>query len=306
MLAATSVAFGLVGTYGELLVTRFLQGTAGALCWASGIAWLVDVAPRRRRGEMIGIFSGASAAGAVLGPVVGGAAALIGRAEAFAGVAGLALLLAIVAARLPRPAGGERQSLTAISKAHSSRDLLSGQWLVVLPGLLLGTIGVLAPLRLHRLGWGPVGIAGTFLVAAAVGVLARPLISRWADRRGRLGAIRLLLLACIAVTVAIPSLGNRWVLSVFVVSAVSTYGLLWAPAMALVSQAYEEAGVAQALGFAVMNLTSGVGIVVGSAAGGEVAHLAGDVTAYALTVGTCLATFTALSLRQQPSARAAV
>ena len=41
MLAATSVAFGLIDNYGGLLATRFLQGAAGAVCWASGIAWLV-------------------------------------------------------------------------------------------------------------------------------------------------------------------------------------------------------------------------------------------------------------------------
>ena len=303
MLAATSIAFGLVDNYGGLLVTRFLQGVAGVLCWVSGIAWLVDVAPRRRRGEVIGVFSGASAAGAVLGPVVGGVGALVGRAEAFAGVAFCALLLAVVAGRFPRPARAARQSFAVVRRAHRSRELLGGQWLVVLPGLLLGTIGVLAPLRLHRLGWGPVGIAGTYLVAAAVGVLARPIVARWADRRGRLSAIRLLLLACIAGTLAIPWLVSPWLLSLFVVCALISYGLLWGPAMASLSHAYEEAGVVQSAGFALMNLTAGIGIVVGSAAGGEIAHAAGDLTAYALTATACLATFTALTLHQQMSAR---
>jgi MFS family permease len=299
VLAGTSVGFGLVDTYGELLATRLLQGAAAVLCWSAGIAWLVDAVPRERRGEMIGVVSSAGAAGAMIGPVVGGVAALVGRAGAFAGVAGFALLLAIVGARFPRPARGEQQSLAALSKAHNSRSLLSGQWLSALPGLLLGTVGVLGPLRLNRLGWGPVGIAGTFLVAAAVGVLARPFIGRWADRRGRLGAIRLLLLASISVTLVIPWLENPWLLSMFVVCAVSTYGLLWAPVMALLSHAYDQAGVAQVHGFALMNLSSGVGLVVGSAAGGEIAHLAGDVTAYALTAGTCLATFAALALQRQ-------
>jgi MFS family permease len=304
MLAATSVAFGFIHTYGGLLATRFLQGAAGALCWASGIAWLVEVAPRHRRGEMIGMFSGASAAGAMLGPVVGAVGALVGRAEAFCGVAVCALLLAIAAARLPRPARVAKQSLAVLRTAHQgSRQLLTGQWLVVLPGLLLGTIGVLAPLRLHRLGWGPGGIAGTYLVAAAIGVLARPFVGRWADRRGRLTAIRIVLLACIFVTLALPSVWNPWLLSVFVVAALINYGLLWGPAMAFLSQTYEESGVAQVLGFALMNLAAGIGIVVGSAGGGEVAHVAGDLTAYALTAAACLATIAALSLRRSSPAR---
>lgn len=297
-LAATSVAFGVTDDYGGLLATRFLQGAAGAVCWASGIAWLVEAAPRQRRGEMIGFFAGAGAAGAMLGPVVGGLGALVGRAEAFVGVAVCALLLAIAAARLPRPEDVERQSLAVLRRAHGSLDLVRGQWLVFLPGLLLGTIGVLAPLRLHRLGWGPLGIAGTYLVAAAIGVLARPFVGRWADRRGRLRAIRLLLLACLAVTLAVPSAGNVWVLSVLVVSALISYGVLWGPAMAYLSQAYEELGIAQVLGFALMNLAAGVGIVVGSAAGGEIAHVAGDLTAYSLTAAACLATIAALSLRR--------
>ena len=297
-LAATSVAFGLIDDYAGLLATRFLQGAAGALCWASGIAWLVDVAPRERRGEMIGVFSGAGAAGAMLGPVVGGLGALVGRAVAFGGVAVCALLLAIAAARLPRPVGVGKQSLAILRKAHGSRDLWRGEWLVFLPGLLLGTIGVLAPLRLHRMGWGPLAIAGTYLVAAAIGVLARPFVARWADRRGRLSAIRMLLLACIVLTLPLPLVRNPWILSVVVVSALISYGVLWGPAMSYLSQAYEDSGVTQVLGFALMNLAGGVGVVVGSAAGGEVAHIAGDVIAYALTAATCFATVAALARLQ--------
>jgi MFS family permease len=306
MLAATSLAFGLVGSYWALLLTRFLEGVAGALCWASGIAWLVDVAPRQRRGEMIGIFSGASAGGAMLGPLVGGVAALAGRAGAFAGVAGFALLIAAASTRLPRPQPGVRQSLATIRRAHGSGKLLSAQWMVVLPGLLLGMIGLLAPLRFHRLGWGPAGIAATFLVAALSGLLARPVIGRWADRRGRLAAIRLLLLACVALTLLIPSVASPWLLAVVVVTAISTYGLLWGPAMALVSDRYEQEGIAQSLAFALMNLTAGVGVLVGSAAGGEIAHLAGDLSAYGLAATACLLSVTALTIPRRGAVRSAV
>ena len=53
MLGAAGVAFALADTYGELLTTRFLQGAAGALVWASGLAWIAGAAPQRR-GAMIG------------------------------------------------------------------------------------------------------------------------------------------------------------------------------------------------------------------------------------------------------------
>jgi MFS family permease len=304
MLAATSVSFGLVNSYGALLATLILQGAAGALCWSSGLAWLVEVGRRERRGELIGLISSAGAACAVLGPAVGGVAAVIGRAEAFAGVACCILLLAIAAARLPSASRGQQPRLKVIWEANSAAGVLRGQWLVLLPGLLLGTIGVLAPLSLDQLGWGPVGIAVTFLLAACAGVLARPVVGRWADRRGRLRALGLLLFASIPMSVVIPWVDNRWVLAACVICAVTGYGVLWGPAMAVLSDAYEDATIPQVLGFALMNVAAGLGIVIGSAAGGTVAQRAGDVTAYALAAGMSLATALALALalREQHSA----
>lgn len=296
-LAAASVAFGFASSYWELLSLRVVQGAAGGLCWTAGIAWLVEAAPPIRRSEMIGLFSAAGAAGAVLGPVIGGAAGVFGRSEAFAAVAGFATLVALSAARLPRPSPSDWQPLAQIGKAHASPALWGGQWLVCLPGFLLGTIGVLAPLRLHRLGFGAVGIAATYLVAASLGILARPAVGRWADRRGHSTAIRLLLGACVAITIVVPTIGDRWIASVCVVIAVCCYGLLWGPTMASLSRAYEQAGVSQPVGFALMNLTVGVAIVAGSAAAGEIAHLAGDFTAYAVSTAACLATIIVITLR---------
>lgn len=90
--------------------------------------------------------------------------------------------------------------------------------------------------------------------------------------------------------------GNSWALAVCVVCAVSSYGVLWGPAMTVLSDAYEEAGIAQVLGFALMNVSAGVGIVIGSGVGGNIAHVAGDATAYAMAAGACLATTLALTL----------
>lgn len=300
-LAGTSIAFGFVPLYWELLLTRAVQGAAGALCWTAGIAWLIEMTPQTRRSEMIGLFSGASAAGAVLGPALGGAAALIGRAEAFAGVAGFASLVALAAARIPHGSPSVWQPLAEIRRAHASLEMWGGQWLVGLPGLLLSTVGVLAPLRLHRLGVGSVGIAVTYLIAASLGIVTRPAVGRWADRSGRTAAIRLLLAACIAVTVVVPAIGERWVAAACVVLAVWTYGQLWGPTMASMSQEYERAGVAQAVGFSVMNLTVGVAILTGSLVAGEIAQVAGDPTAYAMAIAACLTTIVAISMRRRGS-----
>jgi MFS family permease len=293
VLAVTSIAFGAVNDYAALVGIRLVQGAAGAACWASGLAWLVDAAPRERRGALIGLFVSAGAAGQIIGPAVGALAQVEGRLGVFIGLAGLASLLAVLGARHPGPTARVPFSLGAIRAAHTSGPVLASQVMVGLPGFLLGTIGVLGPLKLSRLGFGPTGIAATFLVAAAVGVLGRPPIGRWADRHGSASPTRTLLLAAIPVTLAIPVLESRWALSCFVIAAVGIYGLLWPPVMSHLSATYEKRGVAQAQGFALMNLSAGVGIVLGAAGGSEVAHVAGDGSAYALIAATCLLAFAA-------------
>ena len=302
MLAGATVAFGLADTYATLLVARFLQGACAGLCLASGYAWLVAAVPRARRGEMIGILSGAASAGQLLGPVIGGAAVLTDRVGLFTGVTGAVLLLAIMGSRLPGPPLGRHGSLALVFEAHRSRTVLGGLWLVTVPALLLGVVFALAPLQLDRLGWGVVGIAGAFLTAALVGVVARPLIGRWADRRGLLDALRLLLLACVPVTLAIPWVGRPWVLAACIVCAVTMYGVLIGPSLAFVSHAYEAAGVAQMLGFSLMILIAGIAVFTGSAAGGWVASLGGDAASYVLAAGIPFATFVVLAVRRHTRA----
>src|ERR671922_1556262 len=88
IIVATSVAFGLADSTWVLYAARFGQGVGSALAWTGGLAWLVAAVPRGRRGELIGIAMGAAVAGALLGPVLGGAASLTSPAAAFAVVAG--------------------------------------------------------------------------------------------------------------------------------------------------------------------------------------------------------------------------
>jgi predicted MFS family arabinose efflux permease len=133
-------------------------------------------------------------------------------------------------------------------------------------------------------------VAATFLAAAAMGVVARPLVGRWADRLGLREALRVLLLTSAPLTVLLALITNRWLFAVAVACAVTSYGVLWGPAMARASSEYEEMGVAQVLGFSLMSLTSGLGLSVGAAAGGRIAQVAGDGTTYGLAAAACLAT----------------
>jgi predicted MFS family arabinose efflux permease len=199
---------------------------------------------------------------------------------------------------LAAPAQSERQRLAEIAKAHTRPYVLVADWLVVLPGLFLGVANVLAPLQLIRLGWGSGQIVVTYLVAACIGVIVRPTIGKLTDHRGRIETMRPILLASVGLSLILPWVRNAPLACVVLVVAVSTFGLLWGPAMAFASDAYERARVPQVIGFGIMNVVAGSGLLVGSAAGGSIADYAGDAASYALVAAVCLM---ALAVVRQPS-----
>ena len=68
--------------------------------------------------------------------------------------------------------------------------MLAAVWLVTLPGLAFGTIGVLGPLRLGDLGATALAIAAIFTAAGVLEMLVNPVAGRVSDRRGRLAPLR--------------------------------------------------------------------------------------------------------------------
>ncbi len=294
LIGVTCVGFAVVDQYWALVATRLIQGVAGAFCWTGALAWLVSRAPRERRGEMIGFALAAAIGGALLGPVLGWGAARFGRESAFVAVACISIALVAWALRETAPPRGERQSVGMLARALRSRDVVLGMWLLTLPALLFGVVEALAPLQLDRLGWGAVGVAGTFLLAAGAEAAVNPGIGRWSDRAGRLAPVRIGLLAAAGVSLVIPWLGDRWTASFFVVLAGIAYGVFWTPVMAMLSDAWEAEGIEHSLGFGLMNLAWAPGVLLGAAAGGALADAAGDEVSYAVLAGLCMATLLGL------------
>ena len=222
---------------------------------------------------------GAAVFGALLGPALGGVATLAGIRATFlaVSVAG-ALLCAFLATA--QGSSARPQSLSALRRADSR--LLAALWLVILPALLFGVLTVLVPLKLHGFGWGGVAIGGLFLGTAALETALNPVLGRLTDVRGRTQPVRVALMASIAVSVALAWAGSAAFLAVLVVAAGLSYGALYTPGMALVSDSAERNGIAQGLAFGVMNLGWALGAVIGPAAGGALAQSAGDVVPYLL------------------------
>jgi MFS family permease len=294
LMAVASIAFGFAGSAAELGLARLAQGIGSALSWAGALAWLVAGTPRERRGEMLGTAIGAAIFGALLGPAVGATAEAIGPRPAFVAVAGVALALLVWALRTPAVAA-EPQSPRALGVAVRSPLILGALWMMVLPALLFGVVAVLVPLELGDAGWTAAAIAGVFIVSAAIEMVAAPLIGRFSDRSGRFLPLRLALVGSIVLTLGLALASNPYALAPLVVAAAIAFGAFWAPAMALLSDGADRIGLAQGLGFGLMNAAWGAGNALGPVLGGALADAAGDAVPFVLMAGVCAVTLLGVS-----------
>ena len=290
MLALSSVAFGVFDSILLLDLSRLAQGAAAAMCWTASLAWLVAATSPERRGEVIGVAIGVALVGALLGPVIGGGAAVVGRAVMFGACAGLIGALAVVALALEAPERFVDQPVRMLFRAARDRTVGAGLWLLALPGLLLGTVIVLGPLRLEQAGWGVLGITVTFVVAAAFEATANPVAGRLSDRIGRIPVLRVGLAAAAGSALVVPLVDDRWATAGVIVAAAVSYSLFWSPSIALVMDRAEQLGLSTTMSLGLTNLAFAPGALAGSALAGALAAGLGDLAPFALVAALAVAT----------------
>lgn len=286
LMGLASIGFAFADGFWTLSLARLVQGVGSAFTWAGALTCLIAAAPRSRRGELLGTAMGAAVFGALFGPVIGAAAALAGRGAVFSAVAGLAAVLAVWALRL-ESAPAEQPSVTALVRALRSRIFLAGLGLMTLPALLFGVMSVLAPLHLADAGWGAAAIGGLFLVDAGLEAVEAPLVGRLTDRRGRLLPVRASLAASCVLSLALATGGRPLVYTPLIVLAALAYSVLFTPSFALLADGAESVGLAQGMGFGLMNAAWAIGAVVGPAAGGAIASATGDTIPWVLSAALC-------------------
>jgi predicted MFS family arabinose efflux permease len=290
LMVVSSVAFAFAGSIAMLDAARFVQGIGGAASWAGAMAWVAGAAPRDRRGEMIGTAMGAAIAGALVGPAVGILADVVGIAPTFCGIAVVGVVLAGWALRTPAAEPEGTSSPRELLSALRDGRVAAGMWLIAVPGLLFGTIAVLAPLRIDELGAGAAAIGAAWLAAAALESGVSPVVGRVSDRRGRLFPCLIGLSGGAVVMLLFTLPDQSWQVIALVIVAAPTVGMLWAPSMALLSDGAEALGIAQGFAFALSNLGWSIGQTAGSAASARLADATTDAVPYAILSGVCVLT----------------
>ncbi|HEY3773920.1 MAG TPA: MFS transporter [Solirubrobacteraceae bacterium] len=307
LVAFATAAFAVINSPMLLDLARLLEGLGGAGVWSGGLAWVAGGTAPGRRGTVMGQVLAAATAGSMLGPAVGAAASAVGRGIAFGAVAVLAASMTIVCRRIPAVDGGTGAGNRGLAAAVRDRRVLGTMWLVALPALISGAISVLGSLRLHHLGAGPAAIGATFLIAAGIQAVVGPVSGRVSDRYGRLAPV------CLGLAVAAALLGAFGLPATALPAAALIVGVavgvevLWAPAMAWLSEVLERRGDAAGLAGALINLAWSGGQIAGSAGGGRFAQATDDVVPMVAAAGLSLMTLLVLSgrllLRRRAGAR---
>ena len=291
------VAFGFGSHIIVLDVLRFVQGIACGCIWGGGLAWVIAIAPRERRGEVLGSVFASAIFGTLIGPLLGTVAVATGTQVVFACVGGVSLALmawTLAHPEPPRAALGAGAPLRVLAR---DPRIAFGCWLILLEACTIGATGTLLPLRLSRFGASGVAIGVTFVLASLLSLLLNPAVGRLVDRRGI--ALPLTVgLATAAVLLALLPLPHSPLL-LAALTVLTLGGPLTAyamPAISIMTDAIERIGAALVFGSMLLNLAWATGETIGAPAAANVSRTTSDAVPLVALATLMLATLAISSI----------
>ena len=289
VLVAATLGFGWGSDALVLDGARFVQGLGGAMAWAGALAWLTSTAPAARRGTVIGGAVGAALIGMVIGPAVGAAASEVGRGPVFSAMALVLVLLALtVPASAPRSAR-ELGSVRALLRLLRSRRAAIGNFLLLVIGIVGGTLWSLLPLLVVHRGGGAGVIAVMFALSYLLSAGLNILLGRASDRFGRRAPTLVGLLLAAGLLPFVPAIPSLVVLAIVGIAAQSAVAALWTPTAAMVSDGADIGTAGQAVGVATMNAAWAAGGAVGPVLAAWLADANGFTLPFVLAGALCAA-----------------
>lgn len=283
--------FGFGSSISALDGLRFVQGVACGCIWGGGLAWVIAIAPRGRRGEVLGSVLASAVFGTLIGPVLGTLAVATGTRLVFACVGGVSLGLTAWTLGHAEPPPAKLGAGAPLRALARSPRLILGFWLILLEACTIGATNTLLPLRLSRLGASGVAIGVTFVVASLTSMVCTPAVGRIVDRRGT----TLPLIAGLSVTAVLIALLPlpQSALLLAVLTALALGGPLTAstnPAMSLMTDAVDRIGAAVAFGSMLLNLAWAMGETIGAPAAASLSGATSDAVPLLLLAGAMLLT----------------
>jgi MFS family permease len=272
--AGASLLTGVAGSLWLLLVARVLDGASGASV-AVAQASASDLVGPADRTRVFGLLGAAYGVGFVIGPAIGGLAALGGTRLPFFVAAGIAALNALVALRrLPetRPAPGLGGSARRAGGGGSLRGVVRAIAVPATCTVLLVTAfsafeATFALFGQRRLGFGLAAIGAVFTMVGVVAAAVQGGVAhRLAARVGDAGCLRIGLVAEGLGLGLLPSVHSRAALVVPLVLVTAGQSLSTPALTALVAARVGNDGRGAALG--AQQGFAALARIVGPAAGG--------------------------------------
>ena len=294
------VAFGFGSDIVALDGLRFIQGIACGCIWGGGLAWVIAIAPRERRGELLGSVLASAIFGTLVGPVLGTVAVATGTSVVFACVGGVSLALTAWTLQHPEPPRAALGSGAPLRVLARDPRIALGCWVILLEACTIGATGTLLPLRLSRFGASAVAIGMTFVLASLLSLLVNPAVGRLVDRRGVLLALIAGLAATAVLLVLLPI--PRSPLPLAALTALTLGGPLTAyglPAISIMTDAIERVGAALAFGSMLFNLAWATGETIGAPVAASVSRATSDAVPLAALAAVMLATLVAVVLARR-------
>ena len=272
--AGASLLTGVAGSLWLLLVARVLDGASGASV-AVAQASASDLVGPADRTRVFGLLGAAYGVGFVIGPAIGGLAALGGTRLPFFVAAGIAALNALVAlGRLPetRPAPGLGGSARRAGGGGSLRSVVRAiavpaTCTVLLVAAFSAFEATFALFGQRRLGFGLAAIGAVFTMVGVVAAAVQGGVAhRLAARVGDAGCLRIGLVAEGLGLALLPTVHSRAALVVPLVLVTAGQSLSTPALTALVAARVENDGRGAALG--AQQGFAALARIVGPAAGG--------------------------------------